>query len=379
MPPPFSFLSLLRGVWKLSIPIIVSGTEGPCQDSVIARISILCVSWELMKCLASSILFLIDRAFQQAQVIFRWFFLVWLFRFVIDGNIISLLNYCCLVVFFYCLYFALWILGVLPTCTSRRCTFSQFSFLLTFEWLMPWSWNFAHLLSIVFSPIPSSRVLISLLVQELFTVLYQTMDQIWHADITSFLTRNSRRQFFSPHTLLAEETKRKTLAKPFFNFSVRTRSILFAYFHGCPETLFISHENANFLFSVFSRVVQGEAKTPKIMGCCRANFAFLHALKIGTFRGKWTLERVIKTSHFVLLALYFLITSKPAFSLIASQRCLARTAKNVWVRAQNSAKNNFLPPRLETNLAWTFLFLCSFLNNYPWTSEKNSFFNKLWV
>ena len=53
----------------------------------------------------------------------------------------------------------------------------------------------------------------------------------------------------------------------------------------CPGTLFISHENANFLFSVF-RVVQSEAKTPKIMGCCRANFAFLHALKIGTFRGK---------------------------------------------------------------------------------------------
>ena len=120
-------------------------------------------------------------------------------------------------------------------------------------------------------------------------------------------------------------------------------------------------------------------KTPKIMGCCRANFAFLHALKIGTFRGKWTLEWVIKTSHFVLLALYFLITSKLALSLIASQRCLARTAKKVWVKAQNSAKNNFLPLRLETYLAWTFLFPCSFLNNYPWTSEKNSFFNKLWV
>ena len=74
-----------------------------------------------MKCLASSILFLIDRAFQQAQVIhvFRWVFLVWLFRFVIDGNIISLLNYCCLVVFFYCLSFALWILGVLPTCRRK--------------------------------------------------------------------------------------------------------------------------------------------------------------------------------------------------------------------------------------------------------------------
>ena len=91
----------------------------------------------------------------------------------------------------------------------------------------------------------------------------------------------------------------------------------FAFIHGlkistfggkwtlrCPETLFISHEHANFLFSVF-RVVQGEAKTPKIMGCCRANFAFLHALKFGTFRGKWTLEWVFKTSHFFCLALYF--------------------------------------------------------------------------
>ena len=28
-------------------------------------------------------------------------------------------KFCCLVVFFYCLSFALWILGVLPTCTSR--------------------------------------------------------------------------------------------------------------------------------------------------------------------------------------------------------------------------------------------------------------------
>ena len=85
------------------------------------------------------------------------------------------------------------------------------------------------------------------------------------------------------------------------------------------------------------------------------------------------LEWVIKTSHFALLALYFLITSKLAFSLIASQRCPARTAKNVWVRAQNSAKNNFLPLWLETYLAWIFLFLRSFLNNYPWTSEKIRF------
>ena len=89
----------------------------------------------------------------------------------------------------------------------------------------------------------------------------------------------------------------------------------------CPETLFISHENAKFLFSIF-RVVQGEAKPPKLMGCCRASFAFLHALKIGTFRGKWTLKWVFKTSHFLCLAHYFLNTSKLAFSLIASQRCL---------------------------------------------------------
>ena len=62
--------------------------------------------------------------------------------------------------------------------------------------------------------------------------------------------------------------------------------------------------DANFLFSVFN-VVQGEAKTPEIMGCCRANFALLHALKVGTFRGKWALEWVFKTSNFFRLAVYF--------------------------------------------------------------------------
>ena len=45
----------------------------------------------------------------------------------------------------------------------------------------------------------------------------------------------------------------------------------------CPETLFISHENANFLFSAF-RVVQGEAKTPKIMGVAGQS-CILHAGK----------------------------------------------------------------------------------------------------
>ena len=98
----------------------------------------------------------------------------------------------------------------------------------------------------------------------------------------------------------------------------------------CPETLFISHEHANFLFSVFS-VAQGEAKTPKIMGCCRAIYAFLLSLKIGTFRGKWTLEWVFKTSQFFRLALYFLINSKLAFSLHVSERCLTGNCKKILI------------------------------------------------
>ena len=82
----------------------------------------------------------------------------------------------------------------------------------------------------------------------------------------------------------------------------------------CPETLFISHEHANFLFSVF-RVVQDEAKTLKIMGCCGASFAFLHALKIGILRKKWTLEWVFKTSlqNLCRLALYFFNQQQTCF------------------------------------------------------------------
>ena len=132
------------------------------------------------------------------------------------------------------------------------------------------------------------------------------------------------------------------------------------------------------LFSVF-RVVQGEAKTPKIMGCCKAIFAFLHALKIGTFRGKWTLEWVFRTSQFFRLALYFLINSKLAFLCMFLNDAERELQKKFWFRAQNSVKNDFLLLRLETSLAWKFLFLCSFLKNHPWMFEKNSFFNKLWA
>ena len=68
-----------------------------------------------------------------------------------------------------------------------------------------------------------------------------------------------------------------------------------------PETFFISRETHFFFLSVF-RVVQVRPKHPK-NGVLQG--AFLHVLKIGTFCGKWTLERLFKTSHLVRLALYF--------------------------------------------------------------------------
>ena len=96
-----------------------------------------------------------------------------------------------------------------------------------------------------------------------------------------------------------------------------------------------------FFFSVF-RVVQGEAKTPKIMGCCRAILAFLHALKVGTFRGKWTLQWVFKPSHFFRLALYFfLIKSKLAFLCMFLNDAWWELQKNIKFRAQDSVKNSF--------------------------------------
>ena len=179
--------------------------------------------------------------------------------------------------------------------------------------------------------------------------MIKTVDWAWprlgmqHACLAPAVTRNCAKHVSRSY---GGHTDKVVEAQVLFSWPSQILDV--SNFHlRCPEILLISHENANFLFSVF-RVVQSEAKTPKIIGCCRANFAFLPALKMGTFREKWTLEWVIKTSHLVLLALYFLIISKLAFSLIASQRCPARTAKNVWVRAQNIAKNNFLPLRLET-------------------------------
>ena len=157
----------------------------------------------------------------------------------------------------------------------------------------------------------------------------------------------------------------------------RSREIGFNFLR-CPETLFISHEEANFLFSVF-RVVQGEAKNTKNNGVLQGKFCIFTFPKDWHFSWKMNIRMSDQTVTFRSPSSFVLVTSKLAFSLHASQRCLAGTTKNVWVRAQNSAKINFLPPRLKTYLAWTFLFLRSFLNNYPWTFEKNSFFKKLWV
>ena len=56
----------------------------------------------------------------------------------------------------------------------------------------------------------------------------------------------------------------------------------------------------------------------------------------------------VQTSHSVCLALYFLINSKLAFSLIVSQRCLAGTAKKRWIYSAEQCKNNFLPFAFST-------------------------------
>ena len=71
----------------------------------------------------------------------------------------------------------------------------------------------------------------------------------------------------------------------------------------CPETLFISHENANFLFQSLGWFKV--RPNTKHNGVLQGKFCILPALKIGTFRGKWTLEWAFKTSLFARLALYF--------------------------------------------------------------------------
>ena len=60
-----------------------------------------------------------------------------------------------------------------------------------------------------------------------------------------------------------------------------------------PGTLFISHEHANFLFSVF-RVVQGEAKTPKIMGCVQGNFCIFTCPKDWHFSWKMNIRMSVQ-------------------------------------------------------------------------------------
>ena len=101
------------------------------------------------------------------------------------------------------------------------------------------------------------------------------------------------------------------------------------------------------IFSLVIGIVQDETKTPRIMACCGGKFCSFTSLEDwrALFRGKWTLEWVSKASLFVCLALYF--HSKNIPSLHVSHLCPARTVKNVWFRAQNSAKNNCL----KTNLA----------------------------
>ena len=81
----------------------------------------------------------------------------------------------------------------------------------------------------------------------------------------------------------------------------------------CPETLFISHENANFLFSAFS-IIQGETKTPKIMGCCRANFRIFTCLEDGHFSWKMNIGVTVQNLTFRSPgSSYFLIHGQVVF------------------------------------------------------------------
>ena len=67
-----------------------------------------------------------------------------------------------------------------------------------------------------------------------------------------------------------------------------------------------------FLFSVF-RVVQGQAKTPKIMGCCGANVAFT-CPKNWHFSYKMNIRMNVQNVTFGPAgSLFFLINSKLVF------------------------------------------------------------------
>ena len=91
---------------------------------------------------------------------------------------------------------------------------------------------------------------------------------------------------------------------------------------------FISHEHANFLFSVF-RVVQGEAKTPKIMGGLQGNFCIFTCLKDWHF--SWEMNIRMSVQNLTILS----------------------------------------PGSLFFNQQQTCFFLCMFLNDAYWELQIN--------
>ena len=158
-----------------------------------------------------------------------------------------------------------------------------------------------------------------------------------------------------------------SLGRSFHRIMARGRKLHFKV----SKDTFIFHENANFLFSVF-REVQGEAKNTKNKGVLQGNFGIFTCPKDWHVSWKMNIRMSVQNVTFRLPGFFFLINNKLAF-FIVSQQPLAVTAKKNWIGAQNCAKNIFLLLWLETYSAWSFLFLCSFLNNYPWTFEKIRF------
>ena len=112
----------------------------------------------------------------------------------------------------------------------------NFLFLLTFERLMPWSYNLAHFfLSFLQYLVSDFWYLISFKSYSPFcTEKWAKIDMracFQHNFISKANLKKSRAKFFRSQILLAGETKRMSLARPVFNLKAMEFGAFFAYFH----------------------------------------------------------------------------------------------------------------------------------------------------
>ena len=105
------------------------------------------------------------------------------------------------------------------------------------------------------------------------------------------------------------------------------------------------------------------------MGCCRANFAFLHASIIGTFCGKWTLEWLFKTSHFAHLALYFFNPWSNCFCFAYFSTMPGRKCKNMFRLERKTVQKINFPLHVWKPI---YLEVCSFPVPFSITTHEHS-------